>query len=67
MAKSALSRLEKPIEQIQDVMRQSDVTSVNIWKRRNWDREAKALGKTYFGYNITTDDWGDEAESDEEA
>ena len=65
MAKSALSRLEKPIEQIQEVMRQSDVTGVNIWKRRQWDHEAKKLCKEYYGYNITTDNWGDMNEEEE--
>lgn len=66
MAKSALSKLEKPIEQIQDVMRYSDVTGVNIWKRRLWDRESEKSGKCHFGYSIVTDERFDEDNEEEE-
>jgi len=52
MARSALSKLEKPIEQIKDIMRYSDVDAVSIWKRRSWDKSKP--GKLYYGYDIHT-------------
>ncbi|HPM74363.1 MAG TPA: hypothetical protein PLA71_01415 [Saccharofermentans sp.] len=58
MAKSALSKLEKPIEQIQDVMRYSGVDAVSIWKRRSWDKSKP--GKLYFGYDIHTNRYDEE-------
>lgn len=58
MARSALSKLEKPIEQIQDVMRYSDVDAVSIWKRRSWDKSKP--GKLYFGYDIHTNMYDEE-------
>lgn len=64
MAKSALSKLEKPIEQIQDVMRYSDVDAVSIWKRRAWDKGKP--GKVYFGYDIHTNMYDDEFDKEDE-
>lgn len=69
MAKSALSKLEKPIEQIQDVMRYSDIVAVSIYKRRGWDHgndKLRPTGKTYFGYDIRTDQWNDDDDVTEE-
>lgn len=52
----AHSKLERPIEQIKDVMRYSDVRSVSISKWNKKDKEGNTATKFYTNINSTMDD-----------
>lgn len=52
----AHSKLERPIEQIKDVMRYSDVRSVSISKWNRKDKDGNMSTKFYTNINSTMDD-----------
>lgn len=52
----AHSKLERPLEQIKDVMRYSDVRSVSISKWNKKDKDGNITPKFYTNINSTLDD-----------
>lgn len=52
----ANSKLERPIEQIKDVMRYSDVRSVSINKYERRDKDGNMSTRFYTNINSTMDD-----------
>lgn len=52
----AHSKLERPIEQIKDVMRYSDVRSVSINKYERRDKDGNMSTRFYTNINSTMDD-----------
>lgn len=52
----AHSKLERPMEQIKDVMRYSDVRSVSITKWNRKDKDGNVIPKFYTNINSTVDD-----------
>lgn len=52
----ANSKLERPIEQIKDVMRYSDVRSVSISKYNRKDKEGNVSTKFYTNISSTIDE-----------
>lgn len=52
----AHSKLERPMEQIKDVMRYSDVRSVSITKYEHRDKDGNMSTRFYTNINSTMDD-----------
>ena len=52
----AHSKLERPIEQLKDVMRYSDVRSVSINKYERRDKDGNMSTRFYTNINSTMDD-----------
>lgn len=62
----AHSKLERPMEQIKDVMRYSDVHSVSISKCNKKDKEGNIIPKFYTSINSTMDDMENDSFDEEE-
>lgn len=62
----AHSKLERPIEQIKDVMRYSDVRSVSISKWNRKDKDGNTSTKFYTNINSTIDDSDMEYDDEED-
>lgn len=62
----AHSKLERPLEQIKDVMRYSDVRSVSISKFNKKDKDGNITPKFYTNINSTLDDMETDIYNEEE-
>lgn len=62
----AHSKLERPIEQIKDVMRYSDVRSVSISKYDRRDKDGNTSTRFYTNINSTMDDMENEFMNEED-
>ena len=61
----AHSKLERPMEQIKDVMRYSDINGVSITKYQRRDKDGNDTTKFYTNINSHLDD-GDNMNEEEE-
>lgn len=63
---NAIKRIRKPMDQIKDVMRYSDVTSVSISKWKSHDADGKPIDRFHTSINSYLDEEFCDVDEEEE-